>query len=444
MGRPFAAILTFFLCLGFFITADLTADQRSTVELELYDMAAKGPGDTWIGVGAGKASYSLEQTGNRNVRSQFEFSAQFIPTAAGLPEASFAVERAFAKFRFSDMRGTAGKAPYSWGEGLIFNVADIIFSRGTGTNLMQSEFEDRTTWLTGLSWYLGPFSFLEVLLIPAALGVLTDESTGEITGYSLPAVEDGRAGLRWVTKLWDIKAEAGYLFDGSDGVEADDEEAAQAILSGESTAFQRGAYYHRPYLGLQGNLGIDWHLSASLELPDRGKIAANIEEGLLISSGIYSLIPVGYDDSIGFRIESLIHPAGTWEEEHGAGATDYGLYGYGEVGYDFGSGVSLALRSLVNPIDLSTRVSPGLSWNIFQGFTLLGYATLQTGESGDTYPWDPSDGSSSAEGSSGGTAGAVGGLSPAGGGGTGLLGPSGLGSSSSSGLALMLGCRVVY
>ncbi len=434
------AQMLFILCLGSIFSAELAAEQRSTVELELYDTVARSADGTWVGMGAGKASYALEQRGNRNVRSQFEFSASFSPAVAGLPEASFAVERAYAKFRFSELRGTVGKAPYSWGEGLIFNVADIIFSRGTGTNLMQQEFEDRTTWRTSLSWYLGPFSFLEVMLIPAPLAVLTDEDTGELTGYSLPELEDSRVGLRWVSKLWDIKTEAGYLLDGSNGVEVEDEEAARAILSGESIAYQDGSYYHRPYLSLQGNLGVDWHISASLELPDRGEISENIEEGLLLSSGIYSLIPANYDDTIGFRIESLIHPAGAWEERSSAEADAvYGFYGYGEISYDFDSGVILALRSLVNPIDLSARVSPGLSWNVFQGFTLLGYATLQTGESGDTYPWDPqdsADGDSPSTGSfSGGTTGAAGGTGTAGGG-SGLLG--------SSGLALMLGCRVVY
>ena len=111
------------------------------------------------------------------------------------------------------------------------------------------------------------------------------------------------------------------------------------------------------------------------------------------------------------------------------------MYGYGELTYDFGSGLALALRSLVNPVDLSARISPGVSWNVFQGFTLLGYASVQTGDPGDTYPWDPPADTDSAASGGGGTeasgTGTFGGLSAA----------SGAGG---TGLAIMLGCSVVY
>ncbi len=427
--RAAAAAALFLLLL--LPAAVLRAEHVSTVELELYSSAARDSGGTWTGMGAGIASYRLQQTENPNVRSLLEISALFTPTPSGSPDASFDVDRAYAKFRFADMRGTIGKAPFSWGEGLIFNVADSMFSRGTGANLMQSEFEDAAAWLTGLSWYFGPFSFVEIIAVPAPLEAITDDSSGtgsEVTvGYGLPALEDYRAGIRWLSKPLGIKTELGYLFDGRDGTGLDGSSgaAAGASLQGDSAAFQEGAFYHRPYLSLQGNIGIDWHLSASLELPDRGGLADAAWEGFLISSGLYSLIPVGYDDSLGFRLETLIRPAGEWEERHITDGTDggvypasYGLYGYGEVSYDFGTGFSLALRSLISPIDLSAKISPGLSWNIFQGFTLLGYASFQTGDGGDTYPWDPP--ASEATSTSGGI------------------------SAGSSGASVMIGCSVVY
>ena len=420
-----AAGLLFFLQ-----AAVLRAEHRSTVELDLYSSAARAGGDSWVGMGAGIASYRLQQTENPNVRSLLEISALFTPTPSGGPDASFDVEKAYAKFRFADMRGTIGKAPFSWGEGLIFNVADSMFSRGTGADLMQSEFEDAAAWLTGLSWYFGPFSFVEFIAIPAPLeAIVGDSSESEVTaGYGLPALEDYRAGIRWIAKPMGIKTELGYLFDGRDGTGPDDSSAAGSeggSLQGDSAAFQEGAFYHRPYFSLQGNIGIDWHLSASLELPDRGAIFAGAWEGFLISSGLYSLIPVGYDDSLGFRVETLTRPAGEWEERHiedesggTASPASYGLYSYGEVSYDFGTGFSLALRSLISPIDLSAKISPGLSWNIFQGFTLLGYASFQTGDGGDTYPWDPP--ATEATSTSGGI------------------------SAGSSGASVMIGCNVVY
>ena len=259
--------------------AGIFAEHRSTVELELYNTAARGADGTWTGMGMGQATLAFEQTGNRSVRSDFEISAIVTPTPAGTPDAVLGIGTAYAKFRFADMRAVAGKAPFSWGEGLVFNVADAMFSRGTGTNLMQSEFEDASAWLTGLSWYFGPFSFVEVLALPAPLEAVTDESDGEtVIGYAPPALEDVRGGLRAVTKILGIKAEGGYLYDGRDATAG-------------ASAFRDGAYYHRPYLSLQGNLGVDWHLSGSLEIPDRGGFVENLEEGILLNAGIYSLTP---------------------------------------------------------------------------------------------------------------------------------------------------------
>lgn len=416
------------------------ADQRATVELELYNLAGRENDGSWSGMAAGMATYSLQQTGNRSVRSELELSALISPTSPELPDASFSVGKAYTRFRHSDFRGTIGKAPFSWGEGLIFNVADTMFLSGTGTDLMQSEFEDASAWLAGASWYFGPFSFVELIVTPDVIETTRDE-TGQVSGYSLPAAEDLRAGARFVGKPGAIKAEAGYLFDGRDGypisvdgeTAADDSGGDSGLPLSNSAALQEGGYYHRPYLSLQGNLVVDWHLSASLEFTDSGTFTGNAEKGLLISSGLYSLIPIGYDDTIGFRLESLIHPDGRWSEQSGV-TEGYGAYGYGELTYDFGSGVALTLRSLVNPVDVSARISPGLTWNLFQGFTLLGYARVQTGDSDDTYPFESeTDGGGTADGGT-----SAGTSSPL------QSSPTAGAFGSTGGLAVMLGCSVVY
>ncbi len=125
------------------------------------------------------------------------------------------------------------------------------------------------------------------------------------------------------------------------------------------------------------------------------------------------MFPVGYDDTLSFRLEARVHPAGSWSQDHSTDYPDYGIFNYGEVSYDFGGGFSLLGRALVNPIDLSARFTPGFSWNLFQGFTLLGFATIQTGEPLDTYAWEA----------------AVAEETPA---------------AASPGLAMQLGCSIVY
>jgi len=381
-SRP-ARCALFFIGLLLLPGLSAVAENRTTVELEFYNSVNRYGPENWTHTGGGLASLRLDQTGNSSVRSQFELSAMISPTVdgAGAPSVSSLVDvgSAYAKFRFGSYRGIIGKAPFSWGEGLIFNVADEIFGSSISTNLMQSSFDDATAWITGFTWYTGPFSFVEVLVNP---GPTTLDGISTEPG----ALEETRAGARFVAKPCGLKLEGGYLFDGRNGAAG-------------GGALQQADWYHRPYLSLQGNLAVDWHISVSLELPDadnRPDEPGNaLWEGMLYTAGLYSVIPVGYDDTFSFRAETRLHPAGRWEEDHESDSPLYGLYGYGETSWDFGGGMSLMLRGLFNPIDLSGRISPGLSWNIFQGFTFLSFFTVQTGEAGDSYPWDGSEGSQS-------------------------------------------------
>ncbi|MFO7731478.1 MAG: hypothetical protein R6V86_12025 [Spirochaetia bacterium] len=378
----------------------IAAESDITTKLELFNSVQRSADGSWLHSGAGSASIKIDQTGNRNVRSQFELTAAIIPNDTGIDSLQ-SISRAYGKFRFESFRGVIGKAPFSWGEGLIFNAADEIFGRGTGANLMQQEFEDPSAWITSLSRYFGPFSFVEVLVSPGL-------SNAQPAGSSQPAgLEESRAGLRFVAKPGGIKLEGGYLFDGRDGITEDP----------APTALQEAYYYHRLYLSLQGNLWLDWHLSSSLELPDPEHIAAGASDALwrgqLYTAGVYSMFPVGYDDTLSFRLEARVHPAGSWSQDHSTDYPDYGIFNYGEVSYDFGGGFSLLGRALVNPIDLSARITPGFSWNLFQGFTLLGFATVQTGEPLDTYAWEAEK-------------------------------TEGVADTTSSGLAMQLGCSIVY
>ncbi|HDQ13975.1 MAG TPA: hypothetical protein ENN41_04070 [Sediminispirochaeta sp.] len=363
VGRGFRGS-TVALLLGLVLSTTLAADSWTTVELKLYNSFTRLTEDQWQAGGGGTASLRFEQTGNRSVRSQVELSAAVFQGGAAAPNIA-TVDRAFAKFRHRSFQGIIGKAPFSWGEGLIFNVADEIFGSGVDTNLSRSSFEDYGTWITGGTLYFGPFSFLELLYSP-----------GPLTGTDSPSpalIEESRVGARLVGKPAGVKTELGYLFDGQGDGQSD--------------------YLHRPYLSLQGNLGVDWHLSASLELPPPAQAADTIGdafwEGLLFTGGLYSLLPVGYEDSLSFRLEGRFRPDGAWQESGAAGG--YGVYSYGELSWDRSGGQSFFVRALFSPIDLSARLSPGFSWNLFEGFSLLGFLSVQIGEENDEYPWDSGD-----------------------------------------------------
>lgn len=356
------------------VPAATQAENITTVNLELFDSLQRSADGSWLHTGAGAASIRIDQTGNRNVRSQFELTAAILPSASGIDSLQ-TISRAYGKFRFESYRGVIGKAPFSWGEGLIFNAADEIFGRGTGVDLAQQEFDDPTAWITSFSRYFGPFSFAEVLVNP---------------GVEAAGIEHSRAGIRFVGKPGGIKLEGGYLFDGRSSAGEEGSGGSGGATGGAS--LQAGDYFHRLYMSLQGNLWLDWHLSSALELPDPGHLADSLPDALwagqLYTAGLYSMVPVGYDDTLSFRVEARVHPAGTWTQDHSTDTPGYGLYNYAELTYDFGSGFTLIGRGLVSPIDLSARLTPGFSWNLFQGFTLLGFATVQTGEALDTYAWE--------------------------------------------------------
>ncbi len=63
---------------------------------------------------------------------------------------------------------------------------------------------------------------------------------------------------------------------------------------------------------------------------------------------------------------------------------------YPEIVFGLGQTVSLSLRSIVSPIDLSAQTTAGFSWNVFEGFNLLTYVTGNAGDGNDTFSWEKS------------------------------------------------------
>ncbi len=335
----------------------LWGESRITAKMELFDTVAWLGSNNWLSAGTGSVSLSIDQVDNKNVKSQFRISA--VPNRE-TGDIDISVPRAYVKFRFPKIRSVIGKAPFSWGEGLIFNAGDVIFGdTALNTNLMQTEFLDSAAWLTTLYYSLGNFSYMEAIFLPPE-DILND-SGGVENG-----IDASMAGGRLVTRLGNTKLESGYIYDGT--VDA-----------------------HKPYMTLQGNLYLDWHLSASVSLPTGDAIPDSLQNSLVITGGIYSLASVGYDGILNYRLEALIKPYEKWEEySAGSGESEsYGIYLYPELSYSFNSSMVLILRSFISPIDISVAVIPGFSWNVFQGFNLLGFATFGIGDPGDTYAWEP-------------------------------------------------------
>lgn len=333
---------------------------------------------------SGSAGFSYESRGNRNVRAELAFSFLYpeqdlsalsggAPGAAGTSEMPLlALDRAYVKARFPLFRLVTGKTRLSWGDGFVFNAGDVIFgSTSTAVDLTAEEVRTETDWLVSANLPLGRFSFLEALVMPPA----EDAAEGRILGR----LQDTSAGARFYTKAGSLKVEGGYFYRGEENL-------------------------HRPYLALQGNLGADWYLSTSADLSgDAGFSEAlldSLRDSWRISGGLFHLQQLNRIQSLSLRLEALVRPWREWGRqepviasplaENGAAQVDYPEYGlllYPEVTYSPQEAVSLSLRSLVSPLDLSAQITLGGSWNILQGYTLSAYAVAQAGEGDDLFAW---------------------------------------------------------
>jgi hypothetical protein len=301
----------------------------------------------------GEGRLDLKSYGNKNVRGQLQLDTLISE------EIELDVPRAFIKVRFPAFRLTLGKTRVSWGEGFLFNAGDVVFEgMSLLDNLTELELRDETDWMVVPYVPLGPFSFIEGLVLPHPRlddgGIPVTVPLGEID-----------AGSRVQTKAAGIKLEGGYLYKGSE---------------------ER----HRPYVSFQGNLlTLDWHLSTSLSIPTEEPDRENLREGWDISVGLFRIVNLPSSGSITFRFESGLTPFARWQEVSPSPTPpDYGLYLYPEISVAVNDSLSYFVRSIVSPIDLSALNFAGIRWNIYQGFTMSFYFSLMLGDENDQFGWN--------------------------------------------------------
>ncbi len=353
----------------------LMAENSISVDMELYNTVMKTRNSSlesyWAYIMAGKGAVSFKSTGNKNVRADLAGDMLY-PDSSGIP--GFVLQKAYIKAKFPTFRLTLGKTRLAWGDGFVFNSGDVIFgSTSPYVNLTGSEIRTDTTWLTSVNYPLGRFSFIEGLIVAP-----------ETNASGLGVIQDSGAGLRLYSKAGGIKIETGYYFDGSDKTSYD-------ITYTNTLETLKINALHRPYISLQGNIGPDWYLNASVAVPAYNStiVESIIKDTFNISMGLFHMMEVGYNNSLSFRLESVLLPYLNWIEKDGS-AGSYAILVYPEIALGLGSTVSLSLRSIVSPIDLSAQITSGFSWNIFEGYNLLVYTTVNAGDGDDTFSWDKS------------------------------------------------------
>jgi hypothetical protein len=311
-------------------------------------------------VPAGLGTIKINSVGNQNVRAYLQLSADL-----GISYA-LAVDRAYLRTRFETMRLTLGKTRLSWGEGLVFNAADVLMgSADTNVNFSAEEYRSESAWLAAAYLPLGRFSFIEAVVMPPQI-VINPLDPASMDPSAFPPLSDSGAGLRvgfQLESLGDMAIETGYYYAG----ERDD---------------------HSAYLSLQGGAGINFHLSASMGLPTGvildGPDGDDLLDGLLVSGGLYGLPDIGRRFSLSLRSELLYRPGAPFQAE--ADRKDYGLFAFAEASLGIDQLATVYLRSILSPVDASALIYAGTSFALYQGFSLYADLSAQAGEASDVFP----------------------------------------------------------
>ena len=347
------------------------ADGELSMELNLQNLIlwTRTEGSAapyWGWSTAGSSALSFKSSGNKNVKADLAFSFVYPEQqiAAGVAVPLLKLDRAYVKSRFPGFRITAGKTRIGWGDGFVFNSADVIFgSTDPLVDLTATEIRTETRWLASLNIPIERFSFFEITAAPPAMSM----------NGGLPQIgkmENFSAGGRIYGKIGEIKSEAGYWFDNSEG-----------------------KLIHKPYIALQGNLISDWYLNASASLAGTGDFEQIFKDSLNISGGLFHIISINSISSLSLRFETLCRPFLSWSEQPaGTGGIrrDYALLLYPELNYKADDSLSLYLRSVVSPLDISAMLTAGTSWNIFEGYTLSFAAVVNIGDGDDVFSFSRS------------------------------------------------------
>lgn len=222
-----------------------------------------------------------------------------VPPVGAETEWDAYISRAYLRARLPHVRLTMGKSALSWGDGFLFNAADVPSRRFDRSNPASSL---DALWLAALYIPMGVFDFVEVVALPALDG------------------SDLGAGVRFYLGRWAVKAEAGYAYK---------------------------ERLHTPYVSLQGHLGLDWWLSSSLD------IRTDIEE-VRISGGLFHTIALIGGEVLSLRAEALARPIGPEEGVIVAVESTYAP----DQGHHYTLGAAYATRAERLTIALGVNITP--------------------------------------------------------------------------------------
>lgn len=343
-----------FICIFCLLTVTrILAETEISTDLTLYNNLTRVGENDWSCSLSGTGIFALHAAKTENIQAQLSFENQITNDQFSLD-----IYRAYVKVRFPGFRSTIGKQRLSWGEGQFFNAGDVIYdSVSLGVDISASTLRDEAKWLSSLNIPLGMFSFVETLVLFPEV---------DLDASNPSDIHETSVGARVLTKAFNTKIESGYLFNGTEEK-------------------------HSVYISLQGSLYLDWYVSLRTSVFSNNPLLDDMGDNFILSPGFYYIIKLYPGSTLAIRLEGLIHPSASWsEKDETATSEEYGAYLFTELSWSLSSLLTLMVRDVFSPVDSSSLILTGVSWNLLTGLHILGNITFQLGDNNDTFGWNQS------------------------------------------------------
>ncbi len=305
--------------------------------------------------GLATGNLTVKSKGSKYVKSQLTLDFVSMRNLGIL-----SISKAWIKFRYPILRVTLGKNRITWGEGAAFNAGDVIFDdyiapggAVEGADLTADELRSVNRTMAQVIVPLGRFTYAEAIYLPydffsneelglAASGVMPDDNKFSTHSY----------GGRFVTKAVGMKLETGYIYNGNSEL-------------------------HKPYISINGTLGVDYHMSTSINITHGDMEFEDWKNTWKISAGSFYMFDLEDDRTLTLRLEALVKPFGDWDID--------ALMLYPEISLIPNEEIALFLRAIVNPLDPVVNGTFGLNWKTYQGFSIGSFisAVVDDGEDVD-------------------------------------------------------------
>lgn len=321
------------------------SDTRVVTQLEGYASLVRVPEGPALLSALGLGKVDLSARGASNIRAELTLE---ILTGK---DTVLRIPRAFLRYSPEGFRLTLGRAAASWGEGLVYNAGDLWAPAFDPSSSLASEtVKDLSFWQAGLWIPLGDLAYFEALGAPPE-GAL-------VTPGLPPEWHQAAGGMRFYGDFGAAALQAGWNTDGKAGI--------HRIYGAFNTSLGP--------LGIYGNGGTA--VAVSSDLWTEGLLGAALR-GQTHSLGIFLTQELPEGQTWSGRMEVLSRPWEGWK----------GWEVYGDTSLALDQTLSVTLRALFHPEDLSAKLTLLGSWQADRGLTFLLLPSVNWGEPGDRYPW---------------------------------------------------------